>query len=68
MLVAPRRRSGTASQEMALSNAAGSLPVSGFGAGVSRVVLVAAIAGREGVAVPYSYGASVAAPVLAAAP
>jgi hypothetical protein len=58
--------SGTTSVPMPLVDAAGSLPVAGFGAGVSRVVLVAAIADRAGVAVPYSYGASVAAPVVAA--
>ena len=44
---------------------AGSVTVNGFGKQVSRVLLAATIADREGVQVPYSYGASVAAATLA---
>jgi hypothetical protein len=50
---------------LAPGSAAGSVTVSGFGRQVTRVVLAATIADREGVQVPYSYGASVAAATLA---
>ena len=42
------------------SGSAGSLAVSGFGKTATRVVLVAAIADKAGVQVPFAYGASVA--------
>ena len=47
------------------SGSARSLVVPGFGSQVSRVVLAATIADRDGVQVPYSYGASVAGATLA---
>ena len=45
---------------------AGSVVVDDFGSGVTRVLLAVTIADREGVQVPYSYGASVGAAALAA--
>jgi hypothetical protein len=44
---------------------AGSVVINGFGQQVTRVVLGATIADKEGVQVPYSYGASVAGATLA---
>ena len=46
-------------------SAAGSVTLSGFGKQVTRVLLAATIADREGVQVPYSYGASVGDATLA---
>ena len=48
------------------SGAAGSVVVGGFGSQVSRVLLAVTIADRDGVQVPYSYGASVGAAAIAA--
>jgi len=48
------------------AGSAGSLTVNGFGKTATRVVLVATIADKPGVEVPFSYGASVAASTLAA--
>ena len=45
---------------------AGSVVVNGFGNAVTRVLLAVTIADREGVQVPYSYGASLGAAALAA--
>jgi hypothetical protein len=47
------------------TESAGSVTVNGFGKQVTRVLLAATIADREGVQVPYSYGASVAGAALA---
>jgi len=44
---------------------AGSVVVSGFGKQVTRVLLAATIADRDGIQVPYSYGATVAGATLA---
>jgi hypothetical protein len=53
-------RSGTDVTAMALdAGSAGSLVVPGFGKQVSRLIVVATIADRSGVQVPFSYGASV---------